>query len=246
MTGIEIIPAIDLIDGRCVRLRQGDYSRMTVYRDDPLAVARLFEETGLKRLHLVDLDGAKAGHIINHKILERIAKSTNLIIDYGGGLKTDSDLEIAFQSGASMVTGGSIAVMNREVFLGWLHKYGSERIILGADFRDEMISVNGWQQSTPLGVIDFIQDYYNSGIRKVISTDIKTDGMLSGPSLFHYKRIMEQVPGINLTASGGVSSISDILELKSLGVSGVITGKALYENKITLKEISDFNLKQQT
>ena len=239
---IEIIPAIDLIDGKCVRLSQGDYDQKTVYNENPLEVAKMFEAAGIRRLHLVDLDGAKAKHIVNQKVLETIATKTSLVIDFGGGLKSDKDLEIAFNSGASMVTGGSIAVKEQDVFLKWLEKYGSEKIILGADAKDGKIAVSGWLESTELDVIDFISEYQKQGISKVISTDISRDGMLSGPSFELYSAIMKQLPGIEITASGGIASMKDILKLDEMGVPGVITGKALYENKISLKEIEVFLL----
>ncbi len=237
---IEIIPAIDIIDGKCVRLSQGDYDRKTVYNDDPLEVAKMFEEAGIRRLHLVDLDGAKAHHIVNHKVLERIASQTSLTIDFGGGLKSDQDLEIAFNAGAAMVTGGSIAVKSPDIFLSWIEKFGAERIILGADARNGMIAVSGWQESTELPIYDFIGNYVGKGISKVLSTDIARDGMLSGPSTELYQKILEQFPGLELIASGGIASMQDIKDLDRMGVPGVITGKAIYENRITLKEIKDF------
>ena len=237
---IEIIPAIDLIDGKCVRLSQGDYNQKTVYNENPLEVAKMFEAAGITRLHLVDLDGAKAKHIVNHKVLETIATKTNLIIDFGGGLKTDKDLEIAFNSGAKMVTGGSIAVKERETFLSWLEKFGSEKIILGADAKNGNIAVSGWIETTELPVIEFISGFYKMGISKVISTDISRDGMLTGPAFELYQNIMDALPGIGIIASGGIATMSDILKLDEMGVPGVITGKAIYENKISLKEIERF------
>jgi phosphoribosylformimino-5-aminoimidazole carboxamide ribotide isomerase len=240
MKKIEIIPAIDLIDGKCVRLSQGDYNQKTVYNENPLEVAKMFEAAGIKRLHLVDLDGAKAKHIVNHKILELISTNTNLIIDFGGGLKSDEDIEIAFNSGASMVTGGSIAVKEGDTFLRWLEKYGSEKIILGADAKDGMIAVSGWQESTELPVIGFISNYFFAGIRKVISTDISRDGMLSGPAFELYAEIMKTLPEVEIIASGGIATMDDILRLNEMGVPGVIVGKAIYENRITLKEIEKF------
>jgi len=239
-TKIEIIPAIDLIDGKCVRLSQGDYSQKTVYNENPLEVAKMFEAAGIRRLHLVDLDGAKAKHIVNHKVLEQIATKTNLVIDFGGGLKSDKDLEIAFNAGAAMVTGGSIAVKEREIFLHWLEQFGNEKIILGADAKDRMIAVSGWLEATNLPVIDFISGYFEEGIRKVISTDISRDGMLSGPAFELYAEIQDSLPDVEIIASGGISSMEDILRLNEMGVPGVIVGKAIYENKITLKEIERF------
>lgn len=237
---IEIIPAIDLIDAKCVRLSQGDYEQKTVYNENPLEVAKMFEAAGITRLHLVDLDGAKAKHIVNYKVLETIATKTNLVIDFGGGLKSDDDLRIAFESGAKMVTGGSIAVREKDTFLQWLEKYGNEKIILGADAKDGNIAVGGWLETTELGVIDFISDYHKKGISKVISTDIAKDGMLSGPSFDLYSEIMEKLPKVEIIASGGIATMDEILKLDEMGVPGVITGKAIYENRITLKEIERF------
>jgi phosphoribosylformimino-5-aminoimidazole carboxamide ribotide isomerase len=237
---IEIIPAIDLIDGKCVRLSQGDYDRKTVYNENPLEVAKMFEAAGLRRLHLVDLDGAKAGHIVNHEVLEQVATKTNLVIDFGGGLKSDKDLEIAFNAGAAMVTGGSIAVKSQEAFLVWLEKYGSEKIILGADAKNGMIAISGWLEKTELPVVDFISAYFEKGIRKVISTDISRDGMLSGPAFELYAKILETLPDVEIIASGGIATMGDILKLNEMGLTGVIVGKAIYENRITLEEIERF------
>lgn len=238
---IEIIPAIDIIGGKCVRLSQGDYERKTVYNENPLEVARMFEDAGISRLHLVDLDGAKAKHIVNYKVLEQIASKTSLIIDFGGGLKSDEDLKIAFESGAAMVTGGSIAVKEPELFLSWLEKFGSEKIILGADAKDGKIAVSGWQESTELSVVEFIAEFHNKGISKVISTDISRDGMLSGPAFELYAEIIETLPKVEFIASGGIASMDDIYKLAEMGVPGVITGKAIYEGKIGLKEIEKYN-----
>ncbi|HPB05471.1 MAG TPA: 1-(5-phosphoribosyl)-5-[(5-phosphoribosylamino)methylideneamino]imidazole-4-carboxamide isomerase [Prolixibacteraceae bacterium] len=237
---ITIIPAIDLIDAKCVRLSQDDYNQKTVYNENPLEVAKMFEDAGIKRLHLVDLDGAKAKHIVNYKVLETIATKTNLVIDFGGGLKSDDDLRIAFESGASMVTGGSIAVKDRETFLHWIETNGAEKIILGADAKDKMIAVSGWQEVSELPILDFIESYTSRGIQKVISTDIARDGMLTGPSIELYKEIMDKFPTLELIASGGIATMKDIYELDEMGVPGVITGKAIYENRISLKEIEDF------
>ncbi|WP_085536332.1 1-(5-phosphoribosyl)-5-[(5-phosphoribosylamino)methylideneamino]imidazole-4-carboxamide isomerase [Massilibacteroides vaginae] len=237
---IELIPAIDLIDGKCVRLTQGDYNSKKVYNEDPLEVAKMFEGHGITRLHLVDLDGARAGRIINYRILERIATRTALIIDFGGGLKADEDLEIAFESGAQMVTGGSIAVKNPEVFESWVNKFGSEKIILGADAKDNKIAVSGWEETTDLELIPFIQDYYKKGVTKVICTDISKDGMLEGPSVELYKEIREAVGYIHVIASGGVSSIDDIEKLREAGIPSVIFGKAIYEGRIQLKDLLRF------
>jgi phosphoribosylformimino-5-aminoimidazole carboxamide ribotide isomerase len=238
---IEIIPAIDIIGGKCVRLSQGDYERKTVYNENPLEVARMFEDAGISRLHLVDLDGAKAKHIVNYKVLEQIATKTKLIIDFGGGLKSDDDLKIAFESGAAMVTGGSIAVKKPEIFLSWLEKFGSEKIILGADAKDGKIAVSGWQESTELPVVDFIDGFHKKGISKVISTDISRDGMLTGPAYELYAEIIEALPKVEIIASGGIASMDDIYKLAEMEVPGVITGKAIYEGKISLKEIEKYN-----
>jgi phosphoribosylformimino-5-aminoimidazole carboxamide ribotide isomerase len=237
---IEIIPAIDLIDGKCVRLSQGDYQQKTIYNENPLEVAKMFADAGIRRLHLVDLDGAKAHHIVNHKVLETITSKTNLIIDFGGGLKSDDDLRIAFECGASMVTGGSIAVKNPEVFASWIEKFGGEKIILGADVKEEKIAVGGWIETTDLELMPFIQNYMAKGISKVICTDISKDGMLSGPATDLYKKMLAQEPTMYLIASGGVSSIRDIEMLIENKVPAVITGKAIYEGKIKLPELAKY------
>lgn len=237
---IQLIPAIDIIEGKCVRLSQGDYDRKTIYNEDPLEVAKEFEDNGLKRLHLVDLDGAKAHQIVNWKVLERIANHTSLVIDFGGGLKKDKDLEIAFECGASMITGGSIAVKNPEVFESWIARYGADRIILGADVKDRKIAVSGWLEDTSLELLPFLGEYINKGITQVISTDISKDGMLSGPSIPLYKEMLEAFPQLVVIASGGVSSIADIEALEEVGVPAVIFGKAIYEGRIALKELSRF------
>jgi len=237
---IEIIPAIDLIDGKCVRLSQGDYAQKTVYNENPLEVAKMFGDAGIRRLHLVDLDGAKAHHIVNHKVLERITSGTDLVVDFGGGLKSDDDLRIAFECGASMVTGGSIAVKNPDVFSSWISKFGAEKIILGADVKDEKIAVGGWLETTELELLPFIKEYIRQGINKIICTDISKDGMLQGPALELYKKMLAAQPDMYLIASGGVSSIRDIELLQEAAVPAVITGKAIYEGRITLKELNRF------
>lgn len=237
---IEIIPAIDIIDGKCVRLSQGDYARRSVYHDDPLDVAKSFAEAGIRRLHVVDLDGAKAQHIVNHKTLERIASHSGLSVDFGGGLKTDDDLRIAFECGADMVTGGSIAVKNPELFTSWLEKYGSGKIILGADVVDEKIAVSGWTETTSLELFPFIAAYKEKGISSVICTDISRDGMLQGPAIDLYKKILSEQAELYLIASGGVASIQDILELEAASVPAVIVGKAFYEGRIKLSELKIF------
>lgn len=237
---IEIIPAIDLIDGKCVRLSQGDYSQKKVYNEHPLEVAKMFADAGIKRLHLVDLDGAKAHHIVNHKVLQTIATKTNLIIDFGGGLKSDDDLRIAFECGAAMITGGSIAVKNGAIFSTWIEKYGAEKIILGADVKDEKIAVGGWLETTSIDLLPFVKKYYQKGINKVICTDISKDGMLQGPAVELYKKILSQQSDLYLIASGGVSSVNDIEILMENNIPAVITGKAIYEGKIKLSELKKF------
>ncbi|MBP5742002.1 MAG: 1-(5-phosphoribosyl)-5-[(5-phosphoribosylamino)methylideneamino]imidazole-4-carboxamide isomerase [Paludibacteraceae bacterium] len=237
---IELIPAIDIIEGKCVRLSQGDYNQKKVYNENPVEVAKEFEDAGVKRLHLVDLDGAKAKHIINHKTLESIATKTNLTIDFGGGRKTDEDLRIAFESGAAMVTGGSIAVKDPEVFTGWIKKFGAERIILGADVKDGKVAISGWIENTDIDLFDFLGKYRESGINKVICTDIKKDGMLQGPSLSLYESILQKDPETYLIASGGVSCVDDIVALEEKNVPAVIFGKAIYEGRIKLKDFERF------
>jgi len=240
---IEIIPAIDLIDGKCVRLSQGDYAQKIVYNENPLEVAKMFAEAGIRRLHLVDLDGAKAHHIVNHKVLEKISGSTELIVDFGGGLKSDDDLRIAFECGASMVTGGSIAVKDPDIFTSWITKFGGSKIILGADVKDEKIAVGGWLETTELDLMPFIENYMKLGIIKVICTDISKDGMLQGTAIDLYKKMLALQPGLYLIASGGVSSINDVELLHEASIPAVIIGKAIYEGKIKLKELTSLILK---
>jgi len=242
MNKIEIIPAIDILGGKCVRLSQGDYARQTIYNADPLEVAKMFEDAGIRRLHLVDLDGAREKHIVNYSVLERISIKTRLVIDFGGGLKSEEDLRIAFECGAAMITGGSIAVKDRDIFLSWLKKYGSHKIILGADAREGKIAVSGWQEDSELEIIPFLQSYLDEGIKTVISTDISKDGMLSGPSFALYQDILAQFPDLYLIASGGISSLEDIYKLAEMKIPGVITGKAIYEGKISLKEIQKYTV----
>ena len=237
---ITIIPAIDLIDAKCVRLSQGDYNQKKVYNENPLEVAKMFEDAGIRRLHLVDLDGAKAKHIVNYKVLETIATKTSLLIDFGGGLKSDEDLRIAFESGAQMVTGGSIAIKDRATFESWILKYGAEKIILGADALNGKIAVSGWQEDSGEDILPFIKDYVNKGISKVISTDISRDGMLTGPSFELYREIMNEFNNLELIASGGIAIMDDIYKLDEMGIPGVITGKAVYEGRIKLEEIKDY------
>lgn len=237
---IELIPAIDIIEGKCVRLTKGDYSTQKVYNQDPLSIAREMESYGLTRLHLVDLDGARLGHVVNYRTLERIAGATSLIIDFGGGIKTDEDLRIAHQSGASMFTIGSIAVKSPKLFLDWLACYGSERIILGADVKDGYISISGWVEESSHELFDFLESYTSKGVTQVLCTDIARDGMLQGPSTELYSRVLRHFPDLHLIASGGVSSLDDLKALEQAGIPAVVFGKALYEGRISLKQISDW------
>jgi len=237
---IELIPAIDIIDGKCVRLSQGDYNSKKVYNENPVEVAKELEAHGIRRLHVVDLDGAASHHVVNYRTLEQIASRTSLVIDFGGGVKSDEDLVIAFESGAQMVTGGSIAVKNPERFCHWLQTYGSERIILGADVKDHKIAVNGGKDESACELFPFLEDYIGKGIRKVICTDINCDGMLQGPSISLYKEMLETYPDLYLIASGGVGSTEDIRQLEATGIPAVIFGKALYEGRITFKELEAF------
>jgi phosphoribosylformimino-5-aminoimidazole carboxamide ribotide isomerase len=239
---IELIPAIDIIEGKCVRLTQGDYSQLKEY-GDPLEMALEFEDHGIRRLHLVDLDGAREKRVVNYRILEKIASRTSLIIDAGGGIRSNEDLHIVFESGARMVTGGSIAVKDRELFMGWLKQYGAERIILGADFRDGKVAVSGWHEATELVLKEFIAAYRGQGIEKVICTDIDKDGMLKGPALDTYKELKAEDRQIHLIASGGISKMEDIEMLDEAGIDGVVVGKAIYEGKISLKTIETFIIK---
>lgn len=235
-----IIPAIDLIDGQAVRLTQGDYSSKKVYNQDPVEVAKTFAGSGLTHVHVVDLDGAKGGGIVNHKVLERIATETNLHIDWGGGIKSDEDIRIAFESGAQQVTGGTIAVKQPEVFLGWLDKYGPERLILGADVRGEHIAVSGWQESSERRLDEFLADYVAKGLRHTICTDVAKDGLLQGSARELYRRIRAAQPELNLIASGGVDGLADLEELRTIGCYAAIVGKAIYEHRISLAELAAF------
>ena len=240
---IEIIPAIDIISGKCVRLTKGDYTSTKVYNENPLEIAKAFEAHGIKRLHLVDLDGAKAQHIVNYHILEQIATKTSLTIDFGGGLKTDEDLKIAFSSGAKMITGGSIAIKNPELFKSWITIYGNEKIILGADVKNEKIAVSGWYETSNCNLIAFLNEYTQVGISKVICTDIEKDGTLQGTATDLYKKILNKFPNLHLIASGGVSQWNDIDALENINVPSVIVGKAIYEGNITLSEIEKYIIK---
>ncbi|WP_420601672.1 HisA/HisF-related TIM barrel protein [Flagellimonas sp.] len=256
---MRIIPAIDIIEGKCVRLSKGDYDTKKVYNESPLEVAKLFEGHGIQYLHLVDLDGAKSKHIVNHKVLESIASKTNLKIDFGGGLKTNEDLHIAFESGANQITGGSIAVKDKTTFMGWLKNYGPEKIILGADAKDEKIAVSGWQEESDQELVPFIKSYQKKGVNYIICTDISKDGMLEGPSFELYKKILSQtkkvetlitgsgvedkeVLGIKLIASGGISDFEELPKLAQIGCEGTIIGKAIYENRISLKQLENYIL----
>lgn len=232
---IELIPAIDIINGQCVRLTKGDYSQKTVYNDNPVVVAQRFERLGFKRLHIVDLDGAKSKHIVNDEVLRRITSETKLIVDFGGGIKTDDDIEKAFAAGASMVTIGSVAVTDRERFIGWLQKYGADKIILGADVRGGMISINGWKEDSQQELLPFLKYYVDKGVKNVLCTEISRDGTLSGPAMDLYRKVMAEYPEIHLIASGGVSSNKDIEALEAAGIPAVVFGKAFYEGKITFK-----------
>ena len=235
---IELIPAIDLIGGKCVRLTKGDYDTQKVYNEDPVAVAREFEEYGFKRLHVVDLDGARSKHVVNHKVLERMAQATNLVIDFGGGIKTDEDIRIATENGAQMVTVGSVAVTQPDLFLGWLQQLGSERIILGADVKNGRISINGWKEDSSDELIPFLDKYIQKGVQKVLCTEISKDGTLQGPATALYREIMTQFPQCHLIASGGVSSMNDLQELNQAGIPAVVFGKAIYEGRIALKDLA--------
>ena len=237
---MQIIPAIDLIDGKCVRLTQGDYSQKTIYNENPVEVAKSFEAAGRTRLHLVDLDGAKAGKVTNWKVLENIASSTELIIDFGGGIKTEKDVEIVLGSGAKFATIGSIAVKNETLFTDWIQKYGSSQFLLGADVKNALITIGGWLETTNLSVFDFIDKYQKIGIQNVFCTDVSKDGLLQGPSLPLYTEIIQKFPELYFIASGGVSSLEDLIQLKAIGCSAAIVGKAIYEGKVTLKELSKF------
>ena len=233
---MRIIPAIDIIDGKCVRLTKGDYSTTKIYNENPVEVAKEFVDNGIKYLHVVDLDGAKSNQIINYKVLERIVSETNLLVDFGGGLKSNQDLKIAFESGANQITGGSIAVKNELLFSSWIEKYGSDKIILGADCLNRKIATNGWLEGSELDVREFIESYQLKGIQSVICTDISKDGMLEGPSIKLYEELLT-LSNFNLIASGGVATIDDLIKLKEIGCEGAIVGKAIYEGNITLKQL---------
>ncbi len=238
---MKIIPAIDLIEGKCVRLTQGDYAQKKIYNEKPLEVAKQFEDAGLTRLHLVDLDGAKAKKVINWKVLETVATKTSLHVDFGGGVQSDDDLRIAFDCGARQVTGGSVAVKQPDLFESWLKTYGGEKIILGADAKDEKIAVSGWEEGTELWVYDFVEKYQEKGVKYIISTDVAKDGLLQGPSFDLYKNLQDKCPDLHVIASGGVSDRGDLERLAEMNLYGVIVGKAIYEGRVTLAELSKLN-----
>lgn len=237
---MQIIPAIDIIEGKCVRLTEGDYTQKKIYNEDPLEVAKTFEGVGLMRLHLVDLDGAKAGEVVNWKVLEKIATKTNLQIDFGGGIKKEAILNAVLDAGATYATIGSLAVKEPDTFAEWINKFGANRFMLGADVYNEKIAIGGWLEKTELSVYDFMQSYLVKGIRQMFCTDIKKDGKLEGPSIVLYQKIIKTFPSINLIASGGVSSVEDLIALKKIGCTGAIVGKAIYENRISLTDLSKF------
>ena len=234
---IELIPAIDIINGQCVRLTKGDYDQKKVYNDDPAAVAKEFEQLGFQRLHIVDLDGAKSKHIVNDAVLRSITTETKLIVDFGGGIKTEDDIEKAFEAGASMVTVGSIAVTKPALFIQWLEKYGADKMILGADVRNGMISINGWKEDSEEELLPFLKKYIDAGVKNVLCTEISKDGTLQGPAVTLYKEVMKAYPQLHLIASGGVSQKEDIEELEREGIPAVVFGKAIYEGRIDLKEL---------
>jgi phosphoribosylformimino-5-aminoimidazole carboxamide ribotide isomerase len=238
---MDIIPAIDIIEGKCVRLTQGDFNQKKIYNEHPLEVARQFEDAGLTRLHLVDLDGAKAGAVRNWKVLETLAGQTRLVIDFGGGIASEQDVDIVFNSGATLATIGSMAVKNGPLFVQWLSQYGADRFLLGADVREEKIAVAGWTEKTDIWIYDFIRDYMDKGIHQLFCTDVSKDGLLEGPSLDLYRNIIDKFPALHLIASGGVSNLTDVYQLEALGCKGVIIGKAIYEGRITLKALTEIH-----
>ena len=236
-----IIPAIDIIEGKCVRLTQGDYSQKKIYNEHPLEVAKMFEDAGLHRLHLVDLDGAKAGKVTNWKVLEKLASQTKMIIDFGGGITTEKDVNIIFNSGAAYATVGSIAVKDEALFTSWLESFGAHKFLLGADVKEEKIAIHGWLETTKIWVYDFIRKYLDKGIQSIFCTDVSKDGKLEGPSIDLYKTIIKECNGIHLIASGGVSNIKDVEDLIEIGCTGIIIGKAIYEGRITLPQLKRLN-----
>lgn len=239
---MQIIPAIDIIEGKCVRLTQGDYNQKKIYNEHPVEVAKQFEDAGLTRLHLVDLDGAKAGQVRNWKVLEAIASKTSLVIDFGGGVKTEKDINVIVDSGGAFITVGSIAVKDETTFVSWLKKYGADKFILGADVKDEKIAVHGWLETTDVWIYDFIQKYVEHGVQQIFCTDVAKDGALQGPSTELYKSIIQKFPELHFIASGGVSSIDDVYELQEINCKGVIIGKAIYEGRIQLSDLKKINV----
>ncbi|WP_288097189.1 1-(5-phosphoribosyl)-5-[(5-phosphoribosylamino)methylideneamino]imidazole-4-carboxamide isomerase [Hydrotalea sp.] len=238
---MQIIPAIDIIDGKCVRLTEGDYDQKKIYNENPLEVAKMFEASGIQRLHLVDLDGAKMGKVSNWKVLETIATETGLIIDFGGGVKSTHDVQVVLESGAALVTVGSIAVKNNELLVGWLHQFGVTKFVLGADVKNGCIAIHGWMETTDLPVKDFMATYLALGVQQIFCTDVSKDGRMEGPSIELYTNLIESLPDLHLIASGGVSQLQDLVDLKAIGCSGAIVGKAIYENKISLNDLVHFN-----
>lgn len=238
---MQIIPAIDIIEGKCVRLTQGDYAQKTIYNENPLEVALQFQDAGLQRLHLVDLDGAKAGSVKNWKVLEQLTTKTAMIIDFGGGIKKEEDLRIVFDSGAAYATIGSLAVKEEAKFVSWLQSYGASKFLLGADVKDENITVGGWLETTDINILDFIEQYASHGISQLFCTDVSKDGKLEGPSIVLYQKIIAKFPDLHFIASGGVSNLTDLIQLKEIGCKGAIVGKAIYENRISLAELSIMN-----
>lgn len=238
---MQIIPAIDIIEGKCVRLTQGDYAQKTIYNENPLEVALQFQDAGLERLHLVDLDGAKAGSVKNWKVLEQLTSKTKMVIDFGGGIKKEEDLQIVFDSGAAYATIGSLAVKEASKFISWLQVYGASKFLLGADVKDEKIAVGGWLETTDINILDFIEQYTAAGISQLFCTDVSKDGKLEGPSIALYQKIITQFPDLHFIASGGVSNLTDLVQLKEIGCKGAIVGKAIYENRISLEELSLVN-----
>lgn len=241
---MQIIPAIDIIDGKCVRLTQGDYQQKKIYNENPLEVALAFEDAGLQRLHLVDLDGAKAGAVKNWKVLETLAGKTKLVIDFGGGIKTEKDVHIVFDSGAALATVGSIAVKNEQEFVKWLLIHGPHKFLLGADVKEEKIAVGGWLETTDVWIYDFIEKYLGHGVQQLFCTDVSKDGLLQGPAIGLYQNILTKFPSLHLIASGGVSNMDDVLQLQEIGCSGVIIGKAIYEGRITIGELANLSAKK--
>mgnify|MGYP000400618838 FL=1 len=238
---MQIIPAIDIIEGKCVRLTEGDYAQKKIYNENPLEVAKAFEGIGLMRLHLVDLDGAKAGQVVNWKVLEKIANNTQLKIDFGGGIKTEAILKTVLDTGATYATIGSLAVKNELLFQEWIARFGANTFMLGADVFEEKIAIGGWMEKTEISVFDFMKSYIDKGVKQIFCTDIKKDGKLQGPSIELYQKIIEKFPALHLIASGGVSSLDDLIELEEIGCAAAIVGKAIYENKITISELASFN-----